>query len=193
MIKKSAALIVFFGLFLFSSFVHGQDNRIVYPQVSIGPVPQQCDSLDVYPYFGEYSGLLILGPCDIQIELRLGTSAPTMNGMVRFVSLSKANLTQSLDIDIMDGDGTYLSEYLGAYEVNIPARGSSVYRISSRTFQRGVLVIEATESRITNLTTSFFFKPRNRNGTVSDLIAVQPATTPSHYFRAMVLRYQRRG
>jgi hypothetical protein len=167
--------------------VYGQENKIVYPQVSIGPLPEQFDSPDFFPYFDQdYSGSVKLRPEEIEIELRLGNLSATddWNGEIRL--LNGADLTESLDIDIIDGDYNYLPENFGAYEVNILPGGSSVYKISSGEFQRGVLVIEANASSIADLTTSFLFKPRIQGGKVSDLVAVQPATAPANSFRAMV-------
>jgi len=188
MSNKTFALIVLFSLFLLSTFAYGQENRIVYPQVSIGPLPQQSDSPDLYPYFDRYFwGTGVTIPKTIEIELRLGNLSATdaWHGEIRL--LRKVDLVGMDNVFVTDGDGNYTLAEDGVYAVEIPAGGAGVYCITSDPLQYGVLVVEAMASRIEDLNTSVSYKTRWRhNDVVTDLEAVQPATAPSTDFRGMV-------
>lgn len=163
MSKYTIAPIVCLGLILWSSIVCGQDNRIVYPQVEFG---------------SQF-------PNSVEIELRLGNLSATdvWQGEIRL--LRGVDVEGMDEVFVIDEDGYETLAEDGVFAVEIPADGAGVYCITSNPLQYGLLVVEATSSRIEDLTTSFAYK-RRLGSLIVNMDAVQPATAPSRDFRGLV-------
>ena len=125
-------------------------ERIVYPQAVVGPFESET----------------------YEIELSLGNrnEDEAWNGVIHL--LRSDDLTGFSSINVVDenGDETVVSS--GRIDVSIPKSSSRFYRMSSTTFQAGVLVIEAMSSALADIVPSFYYKLLGQGGTVIDIIGI---------------------
>ena len=139
-------------------------ERIVYPQAVVGPFESET----------------------YEIELFLGNKNEdeAWNGVIHL--LRSDDLTGFSSINVVDENGAETVVSSGQIDVSIPKSSSRFYRMSSSTFQAGVLVIEALSSALDDLVPSFYYKLLGQGGTVIDIIGIEGVREPATGFRVMI-------
>ncbi len=161
--RLSLPSLIVFALIAHSSSSAEAGQRIVYPQVAVGPVQGQ----------------------EFKIELRLGNrdAGEPWAGTIHL--LRQADLQVMVGLSVVGANGAPETRD-GSWQLNIEPEGSMLYEISSEVLQVGVLVIESEQSALENLVTSFFYQLHDgATRTITDLIAVQPSRDPALAYSAM--------
>ena len=140
-------------------------EQIVYPQAAVGP----------------------LGADTFVIDLSIGNLSREETVEVRIRLLDAKTLAGMNEIRFQDDSGSQSVQAGGAQTVALAPLESVRYQISSETLQIGVLVIDTPDqSDFENLSTSFFYKLLDSQGTISDLIAVLGVKESSSAFRGLI-------
>ncbi len=140
-------------------------ERIVYPQAAVGPL-----AADTFV-----------------IDLSIGNLSREETVEVRIRLLNAQNLGGMNEIRFQDDSGSQSVQADGSQTVELAPLESVRYQISSETLQIGVLVVDTPDqSDFEDLSTSFFYKLLDSQGTISDLIAVLGVEEPSSAFQGLV-------
>jgi endo-1,4-beta-xylanase len=153
--RKPLTIVAFVVLFGYSVFPQTPE-RIVYPHALIGP----------------FQG------ATFQIELRLTNknAFKEWTGMVRM--LRSQDLSAMTGIESTDQPTVPLID--GQLNVQLGPNRSSYFKLTSATPQAGILVIESGASSIGDLLPSFWYRVVDGfSGKATDLVSVQPASSPS--------------
>jgi uncharacterized protein YkwD len=139
-------------------------SKIVYPQAAVGP----------------------LSDGTFQIELRLGNTQADQSWVGRVRLLEQKNLSGMDSIGVRKGDGSQVPFSNGSFDVSLPSGESVLYRITSSRLQVGVLLIEPSGSDLDALSTAFYYRLVDSQGTATDLIAVQGSRESHTGYRVMI-------